>query len=57
MMEFEKGKDYYLEEGSIVLTDIYLKKRGKCCSSHCRHCPYDPPYEKGNSKLKEQLKK
>jgi hypothetical protein len=29
------------ETGFIVLTDVYLKKRGTCCGSRCRHCPYD----------------
>lgn len=55
-MEFEQGKDYYLENGKIILTERYLKKRGKCCSSGCRHCVYDPPYQKGNKNLKEHLK-
>ena len=55
-MEFEQIKDYYLENGRIILTERYLKKRGKCCSSGCRHCAYDPPYIKGNKNLKEHLK-
>lgn len=53
---FEEGKDYYLENGAIVLTERYLKKRGKCCSSGCRHCPFDPPHIKGNDNLKDHLK-
>ncbi|MBK7992325.1 MAG: hypothetical protein IPK14_02600 [Blastocatellia bacterium] len=24
----------------MVLTDKYLLKRGYCCESGCRHCPY-----------------
>ena len=52
--EFEKGKDYYLENGQIVLTERYLKKRGKCCSSGCRHCPYEPQHTKGSTELKEK---
>ena len=23
-----------------VFTSYYLSKRGKCCNSGCRHCPY-----------------
>lgn len=53
---FEEGKDYYLENGAIVLTERYHKKRGKCCGGMCRHCCYDPPYQKGNTNLKEYLK-
>ena len=32
--------DYYLENGYYVFTPTYLKKRGYCCESGCRHCPY-----------------
>ena len=32
--------DYYLENGSMVFTASYLKRRGYCCGSGCRHCPY-----------------
>jgi hypothetical protein len=34
--------DYYLDElGRMVLTKEYHLKRGHCCQSGCRHCPYD----------------
>ena len=36
----KKGEDYYIEEGKTVFTAMFLKKRGKCCKSGCRHCPY-----------------
>lgn len=52
-MDFELGKDYYLENGKIVLTEIYHQKRGTCCGSNCRHCAYEPPHQKGNKKLKK----
>jgi hypothetical protein len=32
---------YYLEDGLIVFTAAYHLKRGYCCKSGCRHCPYD----------------
>jgi hypothetical protein len=35
-----EGIDYYIEDGSVVLTAIYLQRRGYCCESGCRHCPY-----------------
>ena len=50
---FEQGKDYYLENGKIIMTERYLKKRGKCCSSGCRHCPYWPQHTKGSTQLKK----
>jgi hypothetical protein len=34
-------EDYYMsEEGYIVFTEKYHKKRGYCCESGCLHCPY-----------------
>jgi len=35
-----EGIDYYIENGFWVFTADYLKKRGYCCQSGCRHCPY-----------------
>ncbi|MBK7854614.1 MAG: hypothetical protein IPJ79_06600 [Bacteroidetes bacterium] len=38
--KFDK-EDYYLTpEGFIVFTEKYHLKRGYCCQSGCRHCPY-----------------
>lgn len=34
------GVDYYMEDGKMVLTTYFLTKRGYCCNSGCRHCPY-----------------
>jgi hypothetical protein len=25
-----------------VMTAVFLASRGRCCSSGCRHCPYEP---------------
>ncbi len=38
------GAPGYLDPatGLFVLTAAYLKERGTCCSSGCRHCPYCP---------------
>jgi hypothetical protein len=36
-----EGEDYYLApEGYKVFTEKYHLKRGYCCRSGCRHCPY-----------------
>ncbi|MCP4975050.1 MAG: hypothetical protein GY931_02725 [Maribacter sp.] len=33
--------DFYLsKEGFRVFTEQYHLKRGYCCESGCRHCPY-----------------
>ncbi|MBI2721911.1 MAG: hypothetical protein HYX39_07020 [Bacteroidetes bacterium] len=31
---------YYSNEGYIVFTETYHLKRGHCCKSGCKHCPY-----------------
>jgi len=54
--KFEQGIDYYLEKGRIIMTEEYLKRRGKCCGSGCRHCPFDPGHTKGTTNLKEKPK-
>lgn len=35
-----EGEDYYLENGLYVFTASFLRRRGYCCESGCRHCPY-----------------
>lgn len=37
----EEGEDYYFnEDGLMVFTEAYHKKRGYCCGNGCKHCPY-----------------
>ena len=31
---------YWSPEGYRVFTEAYHRKRGYCCESGCRHCPY-----------------
>jgi hypothetical protein len=38
--ELQEGIDYYLEDGLFVFTAVFLLRRGYCCESGCRHCPY-----------------
>jgi hypothetical protein len=33
-------EDFYYEGPYLVFTARYLRKRGYCCNSGCRHCPY-----------------
>ena len=50
--------DFYKDKfGNIVMTESFHIKRGKCCGSGCLHCPYEPLYKKGNTILKESLRK
>ena len=36
----DQSPDYYMENGLVVFTEAYHLKRGYCCKSGCRHCPY-----------------
>ena len=38
--ELVAGRDYYLEGAKMVFTADFLRRRGYCCESGCRHCPY-----------------
>ena len=38
--KFVEGIDFYFENGFMVLSEHFLKKRGYCCGNNCRHCPY-----------------
>lgn len=40
-----EGADFYVENGLFVFTEKYLRERGFCCESGCRHCPFG--FEKG----------
>ena len=37
----DDAPDFYFENGLMVMTEQYHLKRGVCCGSKCRHCPYD----------------
>jgi hypothetical protein len=34
------GDYYFNEQGLMVFTEKYHQKRGYCCKSGCKHCPY-----------------
>ena len=43
--------DYYIDEmtGFSVFTALYLRNRGYCCGSGCRHCPFIPKHKKNST--------
>ncbi|MBP5995063.1 MAG: hypothetical protein KA736_05120 [Crocinitomicaceae bacterium] len=46
-------EDYYVSpEGYIVFTEKYHLKRGHCCKSGCKHCPYGYDFKTGTIKGK-----
>jgi hypothetical protein len=44
--------DWYVENGLLVSTAAYHLKRGSCCGSGCRHCPYDPKHVEGTTRVR-----
>ena len=52
------SEDYYLsEEGYIDFTEKHQLKRGYCCKSGCKHCPYGYDKKTNTIKKKTILKK
>jgi len=47
MQELREGEDYYVDGAAIVFTTRYHLRRGYCCESGCRHCPYRNPGKAG----------
>ncbi|HEY9044675.1 MAG TPA: DUF5522 domain-containing protein [Ohtaekwangia sp.] len=43
---------HYMENGLIVFTEAFHLKRGYCCKSGCRHCPYG--FRKNKDSKQEQ---
>ncbi|AEU38603.1 DUF5522 domain-containing protein [Granulicella mallensis] len=35
-----RPEDFYMEGPYMVFTAAYHLRRGYCCNSSCRHCPY-----------------
>jgi 2-iminoacetate synthase ThiH len=50
-LDKENKELYYLENGRVVFTEQYHINRGHCCGNNCRHCPYEPKNQKGNTTL------
>jgi len=48
-----KEEDYYINDhGKKVFTETYHLRRGFCCSSGCKHCPFEPKWTKGSTKVR-----
>ncbi len=51
LLPLEKGDYYINEQGFRVFTEQYHIKRGYCCKSDCKHCPYG--YDKKTDNFKK----
>jgi hypothetical protein len=52
--QLEEDDFYYSEQGFIVYTEKYHLKRGYCCKSGCRHCPYGFNLKTGHIKERKE---
>lgn len=44
--------DFFIENGLVVYTAAFHLKRGSCCGSGCRHCPYEPRHVAGTTDVR-----
>jgi Family of unknown function (DUF5522) len=49
MSDLIEGEDFYWEGPYMVFTAQYHLRKGQCCGSGCRHCPYEPRWVKGTT--------
>ena len=43
-----EGEDYTVApDGRWIFTALYLTRRGTCCESRCRNCPYGDKKKEG----------
>lgn len=40
LQEPVEGVDFYREGPYVVFTEAFHRRRGYCCGSGCRHCPW-----------------
>lgn len=51
VQQLAEGEDFYWEGGYMVFTRAYHLKRGSCCGTGCRHCPFTPAWSKGTTSI------
>ena len=49
--KLDKDEYYHSSEGYVIFTEKYHLKRGYCCKSGCKHCPYG--FDKKTGTLKK----
>ena len=57
MEQLEEGIHYYMEGERVIFTALFHIKRGQCCGTGCRHCPYTPKHTKGKVVIAEKILK
>jgi hypothetical protein len=49
-----EGEDFYREGALVVFTARFHLRRGYCCGSGCRHCPYRDDALRGGADADER---
>jgi|TARA_R110000744_G_scaffold77713_4_gene153242 hypothetical protein len=49
-------KDFYWENGRMVMTENFHKRRGSCCGGGCKHCPFWPLHIKLNKVIRDDIR-
>lgn len=50
-MNLIEGIHYHWEGDRMVFTSRFHLERGHCCGSRCRHCPYEPRWTEGSTRV------
>jgi hypothetical protein len=45
----------YREGPFLVFTEAHHLRRGACCGSGCRHCPFEPRARRGNTAVQARF--
>ena len=54
---YKENIHYYKDGDRVVFTALFHIQRGSCCGNGCKHCPYNPKYQKGRVVLAEKFSK
>jgi len=54
MPELIEGEDFYWDGKLMVFTRQFHLRRGECCGSGCRHCPYEPHGQAGSTTVADE---
>jgi biotin synthase-like enzyme len=53
--EFIRNVHYYIDDTRVVFTALYHIQRGECCGNKCKHCPFEPQYDKGSTTIQKEF--
>ena len=54
LFNYIENVHYYKDGDRVVFTSLFHLERGQCCGNGCKHCPYEPLYQKGNINVQDK---